>query len=179
MRIIKSTALSIIILFISLSLSAQENIKIKKSDFQIDIKEVGFKEAWKEIKEGERLFTAGIGTFPDALKHYLRAAKYNSDCAELNYKIGVCFLVTDKFYHATEYLEKAYLKDNTVADDIHYMLARGYHLNLDFDNAIEQYKAYYSTFSVKELELFDVGVDNYIKQCKYGKELVNSPVRVH
>jgi outer membrane protein OmpA-like peptidoglycan-associated protein/tetratricopeptide (TPR) repeat protein len=178
MRIIKSTALSFIILIISFSLSAQENIKIKKSDFQIDIKEVGFKEAWKEIKEGERLFTAGIGTFPDALKHYLRANKYNSDCAQLNYKIGVCYLVTDKFYYATEFLEKAYLKDNTVADDIHYMLARAYHLNLDFDNAIEQYKAYYSSFSVKELEDFDVGVDNYIKQCKYGKELVNDPVRV-
>jgi len=178
MRIIKSTALSFIILIISFSLSAQENIKIKKSDFQIDIKEVGLKEAWKEVKEGEKLFTAGIGTFPDALKHYLRASKYNPDCAELNYKIGVCYLVTDKFYYATEFLEKAYLKDNNVADDIHYMLARGYHLNLDFDNAIEQYKAYYSTFSVKELEDFEVGVDNYIKQCKYGKELVNDPVRV-
>ncbi len=160
------------------SLSAQENIKIKKSDFQIDIKEVGLKEAWKEVKEGERLFTAGIGTFPDALKHYLKAKKYNSDCAELNYKIGVCYLVTDKFYYATEFLEKAYLKDNNVADDIHYMLARGYHLNLDFDNAIEQYKAYYSSFSVKELDKFEVGVDNYIRQCKYGKELVNEPVRV-
>lgn len=178
MRILKLTTLSIIIILLCFSLSAQENIKIKKSDFQIDIKEVGFKEAWKEIKEGEKLFTAGIGTFPNALKHYLRAAKYNSDCPELNYKIGVCYLVTDKFYYATEYLEKAYLKDNNVADDIHYMLARGYHLNLDFDNAIEQYKAYYSSFSVKELENFEVGVDNYIKQCKYGKELVSQPVRV-
>ena len=178
MRILKLTTLSIIIILLGFSLSAQENIKIKKSDFQIDIKEVGFKEAWKEIKEGEKLFTAGIGTYPNALEHYLRAAKYNSDCPELNYKIGVCYLVTDKFYYATEYLEKAYLKDNNVADDIHYMLARGYHLNLDFDNAIEQYKAYYSSFSVKELENFEVGVDNYIKQCKYGKELVSQPVRV-
>ena len=178
MRILKLTTISIIIILLGFSLSAQENIKIKKSDFQIDIKEVGFKEAWKEIKEGEKLFTAGIGTYPNALEHYLRAAKYNSDCPQLNYKIGVCYLVTDKFYYATEYLEKAYLKDNNVADDIHYMLARGYHLNLDFDNAIEQYKAYYSSFSVKELENFEVGVDNYIKQCKYGKELVSQPVRV-
>ncbi len=101
-------------------ISAQEDIKIKKSDFQIEIKEVGFKEAWKDIKEGEKLFTAGIGTFPDALEFYLKANKYNSDCAPLNYKIGVCYLATDKFYYATEYLEKAYLKDNNVADDIHY-----------------------------------------------------------
>jgi len=179
MKIIISTILSLLILFVVGQVSiAQENIKIKKADFQIEIKEVGFTDAWKDIKEGEKLFNAGLGTFPSALEHYLRANKYNSDCAQLNYKIGVCYLATDKFYYATEYLEKAYLKDNNVTRDIHYMLARAYHLNLDFENAIENYKAYYSSFSVKELEKFEVGVDNYIKQCKYGKDLVNKPVRV-
>ncbi|MCD4833081.1 MAG: OmpA family protein [Bacteroidales bacterium] len=179
MKIIKSTILTLIIFFVVGQVSiAQENVKIKKADFQIVIKEVGFTDAWKDIKEGEKLFTAGMGTYPNALEHYLRANKYNSDCAKLNYKIGVCYLVTDKFYYATEYLEKAYLKDNNVTRDIHYMLARAYHLNLDFDNAIENYKAYYSSFSVKELEKFEVGVDNYIKQCKYGQDIVNKPVRV-
>lgn len=179
MKIIKQTILSLFVFLLIGEFSiAQENIKIKKRDFQIEIKEVGFKDAWKNIKEGEKLFSAGLGTFADALQYYLKAYKYNSDCAQLNYKIGVCYLATDKFYHATEYLEKAYLKDNNVTDDIHFMLARAYHLNLDFDNAIENYKAYYSSFSLKELEKFEVGVDNYIKQCKYGQELVNSPVRV-
>ena len=179
MKMIKTTILSLLI-FITISqfADAQEDVKIKKSDFRIEIKEVGFGDAWKHVKEGEKLFSAGLGTFPQALEHYLKAYKYNSDCAKLNYKIGVCYLATDKFYHATEYLEKAYLKDNNVADDIHYMLARAYHLNLDFENAIDQYKAYYSSFSVKELEKFDIGVDNYIKQCKYGMDLVNNPVRV-
>lgn len=179
MKVIKITIISFLILFTTAQFAiSQEDIKIKKSDFRIEIKEVGFKDAWKNVKEGEKLFSAGLGTFPQALEHYLKAYKYNSDCAKLNYKIGVCFLATDKFYHATEYLEKAYLKDNNVTDDIHYMLARAYHLNLDFENAIEQYKAYYSSFSVKELEKFEVGVDNYIKQCKYGMDLVNNPVRV-
>ncbi|MCK5170606.1 MAG: OmpA family protein [Bacteroidales bacterium] len=179
MKIIKSTILSFLILFVVGQVSiAQENIKIKKADFQIEIKEVGFTDAWKDIKEGEKLFNAGLGTYPSALEHYLRANKYNSDCAKLNYKIGVCYLATDKFYYATEYLEKAYLKDNNVADDVHLMLARAYHLNLDFDNAIENYKAYYSSFSVKDLEKYDINVDKYIKECKYGKDLVNKPVRV-
>jgi outer membrane protein OmpA-like peptidoglycan-associated protein len=75
-------------------------------------------------------------------------------------------------------LEKAYLKDNNIAGDVHLMLARAYHLNLDFNNAIENYKAYYSSFSVKELEKYDISVDKYIKECKYGQELVNNPVRV-
>lgn len=179
MKLINTIIISFLILFTTSQFAiSQEDVKIKKSDFRIEIKEVGFKDAWKNVKEGEKLFSAGLGTFPQALEHYLKAFKYNSDCAKLNYKIGVCFLATDKFYHATEYLEKAYLKDNNVTDDIHYMLARAYHLNLDFENAIEQYKAYYSSFSVKELEEFEVGVDNYIKQCKYGMDLVNNPVRV-
>lgn len=179
MRIIKLTIFSLFIFLLNSTMSiAQENVKIKKSDFQIDIKEVGFKEAWKDIKTGEKLYNAGIGTFPDALKYYLKANKYNSDCAKLNYKIGVCYLATDKFYNATEYLEKAYLKDNNVTDDIHMMLARAYHLNMDFENAIEHYKAYYNSFSMKELDKYNINVDKYIRQCKYGQELVNSPVRV-
>ena len=179
MRIIKITILSLFILITNgLFIMAQENLKIKKSDFRIEIKEVGFKDAWKYVKEGEGLFTAGLGTFPQALAYYLKAVKYNSDCAKLNYKIGVCYLATDKFYYATEYLEKAYLKDNNIAIDVHLMLARAYHLNLDFNNAIENYKAYYSSFSVKELEKYDISVDKYIRECKYGQEHVNNPVRV-
>ncbi|NOQ24602.1 MAG: OmpA family protein [Bacteroidales bacterium] len=179
MRIIKITILSLFILITNgLLIKAQENLKIKKSDFRIEIKEVGFKNAWKNVKEGEELFTAGLGTFPEALVYYLKATKYNSECAKLNYKIGVCYLATDKFYNATEYLEKAYLKDNNIADDVHLMLARAYHLNLDFNNAIENYKAYYSSFSVKELEKYNISVDKYIKECKYGQELVNNPARV-
>ncbi|HRW62005.1 MAG TPA: OmpA family protein, partial [Bacteroidales bacterium] len=53
-----------------------------------------------------------------------------------------------------------------------------YHLNLEFDKAIESYKAYYSTFSLKELEKLEINIDKYIKECNYGKDLVNNSVRV-
>jgi outer membrane protein OmpA-like peptidoglycan-associated protein/tetratricopeptide (TPR) repeat protein len=179
MKLIKS-ALIIILLVLSFGFNSysQEDLKIKKSDFQIEIKEVGFKDAWKEVKQAEKLFSAGLGTYPDALELYLRSAKYNSDCAKLNYKIGVCYLATDKFYYASEFLEKAYLKDNRVADDIYLMLARAYHLNLAFDKAIENYKAYFDSFTTKEIEKYDIKVDKYIKECRYGQDLVNQPVRV-
>ncbi len=179
MKILRYAILSLILVTqTSLLILAQENVKIKKKDFRIEIKDVGFKDAWKEVKAGEKLFSAGLGTYPDALKHYLRAHKYNTDCAKLNYKIGVCYLATNEFYKASDFLEKAYLKNENVTDDIHFMLARAYHLNLNFDQAIDNYKAYYSSFSVKELEDLDVNIDKYIKECKHGKELVNNPVRI-
>ena len=178
MKIFKSLIIVILITVSYNVIFAQEDIKIKKSDFQIDIKEVGFKEAWKDLKEGEKLFSEGLGTYQDALTYYLRANKYNSDCAKLNYKIGVCYLATDKFYYATEYLEKAYLKDNNVSDDIYYIMARAYHLNLDFDKAIENYKAYYDALSAKEKELIGNKIDKFIKECRYAQDMVNNPVRV-
>ncbi|MEE4198194.1 MAG: OmpA family protein [Bacteroidales bacterium] len=179
MKILKSIILTLILVTqVSLYVEAQENVKIKKKDFRIDHKEVGFKDAWKEVKTGEKLFSAGLGTYPQALNYYLRAYKYNSDCPELNYKIGVCYLATNEFYKASDFLEKAFLKNEHVTDDIHFMMARAYHLNLKFDQAIDNYKAYYSSFSVKELEYLEKDIDKYIKECKYGKELVSNPVRV-
>ncbi|MFP4023340.1 MAG: OmpA family protein [Thiohalospira sp.] len=178
MKLLRYAILSLILVTQTSLLLAQENIKIKKKDFRIEIKDVGFKDAWKEVKAGEKLFSAGLGTYPDALMHYLRAHKYNNDCAKLNYKIGVCYLATNEFYKASDFLEKAYLKNENVTDDIHFMLARAYHLNLNFDQAIDNYKAYYNSFSVKELEDIDLNIDKYIKECKHGKELTNNPVRV-
>jgi len=157
---------------------AQEDVNIKKRDFRIEHKEVGFKDAWKNIKKGDKYFTGGFGTYHKALDFYLKAHKYNRDCAKLNYKIGVCCLATDQFYKATDFLEKAYLKDNNVAEDISFMLGRAYHLNLAFDKAIEYYKAYYNEYSSTKQKKFEVGMDNYIKQCKNGKKLVEEPVRV-
>jgi outer membrane protein OmpA-like peptidoglycan-associated protein/tetratricopeptide (TPR) repeat protein len=179
MKILKPIILTLILVTqTSLLIVAQENVKIKKKDFRIEFKEVGFKDAWKEVKAGEKLFSDGLGTYPKALEHYLRAYKYNSECAKLNYKIGVCYLSTNEFYKATDFLEKTYLKDENVTDDIHFMMGRAYHLNLNFDKAIDNYKAYYSSFSVEELEHLEVNIDKYIKECKYGKELVDNPVRV-
>src|SRR6056297_3702150 len=105
MKILKPIILALILVTqTSLLILGQENVKIKKKDFRIEYKEVGFKDAWKEVKAGEKLFSAGLGTYPNALEHYLRAYKYNSDCAKLNYKIGVCYLSTNEFYKATEFL---------------------------------------------------------------------------
>lgn len=179
MKYIKRITFTSILFFgMILNALAQEDIPIKKSDFQIEAKETGFKEAWDDVKNGEKLYSQGIGSLPEALTYYLRAAKYNPDCATLNYKIGVCYLASDKFIYSTDYLLKAFSKNEKISRDIHLLIGRAYHLNLDFDKAIEHYKAYYALFTEKNIGEIKANVDKLIKECKYGRELVNKPVRV-
>ena len=84
-----------VLLFFLHSLAwSQEDVKISKSHFKTGI-EIGFKEAWNSIKEGDKNYKAGVGTYGVARDHYLFAHQYNPNNAELNYKLGVCYLFTD------------------------------------------------------------------------------------
>ena len=56
---------------------AQENVKISKGQFKTGI-DTGFKEAWSSIKEGDKNYKAGVGTYDIARDHYLFAQQYNS-----------------------------------------------------------------------------------------------------
>ena len=77
-----------IVFSISLSLYSysQENVKVKKIEFKTENTE-GLNEAWKSIKQGDKYFKEGKGTYRDARNQYLSANEYNPENAELNYKI--------------------------------------------------------------------------------------------
>jgi len=156
---------------------SQQKVKVIKSEFKTE-NEAGFEEAWKSIKTGDKLFKAGLGTYRDARQHYIFANKYNSENPELNYKIGICYLFTDDKYEAINYLRKAYIADNQISTNIHYMLARAYHLSLDFDRAIEEYNKYLSALSPKQLSKESGEIRHLIQECGNGKALVAEPVRV-
>lgn len=162
-----------IFFLISFSLCAQQNVRIRKTEFKK--KKEGLKEAWKNIRTGNDYFQSGIGTMRLARKYFLDASEYNSKNAELNYKIGVCYLFSDTKFESIKYLKKAYGLKQDVAEDIHFMLGRAYHLILDFDNAISHYELYKKTkLPVERISL----INKYIEECHNGKELVGSSVRV-
>jgi outer membrane protein OmpA-like peptidoglycan-associated protein len=157
----------------SLSLYSQENPRIRKSEFKKE--KEGLKEAWKSVRSGNNYYSNGIGTMRLARKYYLDAYEYNSENPELNYKIGVCYLFSDTKYESINYLKKAYGLNQDVTDDIHYMIARAYHLILDFDNAIAHYELYKKNKLSADMAS---KVNKHIEECHNGKELVESPVRV-
>ncbi len=157
-------------------LNSQENVRIHRSEFKI--KNEGFRESWKAVKKGNRNYRFGKSTYRDAREYYLKAYKYNDKNAELNYKIGICYLYSDNKAEAIKYLKKAFELNPKVTEDIHFQLARAYHMNLDFDNAVKEYTNYKSNVSQRKLKKLDTNIDTYIRECETGKSLISQPQRV-
>lgn len=155
---------------------AQEDVRISKNDFK-DLKE-GFDEAWENIREGENYFERGKIFYKMALPHYLAANKYNPDNAELNYKIGVCYIYSDKKPKALSYLQQASKLKSDVAKDILYFTARAYHYNYKFDEAVEAYTTYRNSLSSRDFKEEGRKIDKLIQECYNGKELMKNPLRV-
>ena len=156
---------------------AQEDVKISKNSFKTGI-DTGFKEAWDSVKEGDRNFKEGKGTYPVARDHYLYALQYNPDNAALNYKLGVCYLFTDNKYEAINYLLRAYTLDGEVSGDIHMLLGMAYQLVLEFDKAMEQYNTHSSQLDPTEKQAYSKTLAKRFDECMNGKNLSRNPVRV-
>jgi hypothetical protein len=60
-----------IFLLSNVSISAQQRARVKKSEFKII--NTGFKDAWKAVRQGNKYFDEGPGTYRDARKEYLKA----------------------------------------------------------------------------------------------------------
>jgi tetratricopeptide (TPR) repeat protein len=167
----------IIILLVQGSLFAQEDVHIRKKEFKTGV-DIGFKEAWKSVKEGDKYYKEGKGTFGMARDHYLYANQYNPANAELNYKIGACYLFTDDKYVAINYLRQAYDLSEDVSEDINLLLGQAYHLVLEFDNATEHYKEYKEKLKGDEQIAYAEVLTKRLAECQYGRTLSQEPVRV-
>lgn len=162
-------------LFVFSNISAQ-NVDFVKSNFPGKEKE--FKEAKAQYKQGNKYFDLGRGMYRTALEYFLKAQAFNGSCADLNYKIGKCYINTIQKTNAIQYLEKANSLDPAVAPDIKYLLGQAYHLNLEFDKAITLLQEYKATLSPDMLAQDGPEIEKRVNACNVGKELIKKPVRV-
>lgn len=176
-NITKLFFLTFVLLSITSSVLAQQNLKINKRSFYVG--EQGFKEAWKAIKQGNAEFIKGKVFYRFALEHYLKAYDYNANNPELTYKIGACYLYSKNKLKSIEYLEKAYEIDQYISFDIDYLLGRAYHLNTEFDKAIEKYEVFKENIPPKEFEKYKPLAERRIQECINGKEIVKEPLRLY
>lgn len=162
-------------LVFSLTTKAQ-NIQFYKSNFPDKPKE--FKEAKANLAQGNKFFDLGPGMYMSALDFFLKAQAFNPNNAELNYKIGACYINSIQKTKSISYLEKALALDPSVSPDAKFLLAKAYHLNLDFDKAIQFYQEYRATLGPEDMATLVPEIEKKIVECNVGKELVQTPARV-
>ena len=136
-------------------------------------------------KENDKGISAGMAVawvsfnneqYYDALRTYKKLYKKAPGNAQLNYRIGLCFVELKQMDTAIFHLEKALSIDTTINSKVYYALGRAYQYNGDLDKAIDNYYKYKSTLSPKQNERHFVNV--YLRQCLTAKEMMANPVNV-
>ncbi len=139
--------------------------------------------ALHSIKEGDRYYDNGPGMYNLAIIQYLKANEFNPKNALLNYKIGRCYLYDNDKTEAIKYFEKAYEIDPRISldmtyNDVNFLMATAYHLDYQFDKAIEKYKEHKNKLTPEQLTKEDNLLDKKIEECHTAKEMVAHPSRV-
>ena len=110
--------------------------------------------------------------FEEAFPLYAQLASiYNKD-PNINYRLGVCMLyASEDKEKPIPFLELA-SKYPDVEKEVFFYLAKAYHLNYRFDDAIKQYQAYQKIASGPKSEKLQVA--HQIEMCKNGKKLLRN-----
>ncbi|HAM99670.1 MAG TPA: flagellar motor protein MotB [Marinilabiliales bacterium] len=163
----KISALFLISVFISTFLFSQENPKIDKKTFFSST--LGIEKAKKDFKIAERHYANGIGTYDEALKHYLKLYGYNSNSPALNYKIGVCYLFTSNKKASLTYFLNS---PPEIAKDYYLLLGRSYQTNLKYDEAKEAYAKYNTSLSRWKRFDFRKDYNQLVSECDASQEIM-------
>ena len=156
--------------------STAQNVEFDKDNFKED--KEGFKLAKENLKQGDELFGMGAVYFKEALPFYAKANAFNPNNADLNYKLGQCYLSSIEKDKALPHLEKALQLNPSIDPTINYHLGKAYHLQLEFDKAITAFSKFQKTAQATQDPKLMNELQMRIKHCYNGKELVKNPVRV-
>ena len=165
-----------LLFFISINCSfAQSRIVADKGSFR------------KNYNEGN--LNLGDNEFDIALQYFLHAYKYDSITANINFKIGFCYLKNATQKHLAEhYLEKAVLDVSKRYNDedpgfkhapiqAYFYLGQSYHVDGRLDEATKMYETYESYVSPKDKEEHAL-VQHFKKQVQNGKQILAAPLNV-
>ena len=133
----------------------------------------------KITREADELYIDEM--FKQALPIYIQLDAIKPENAELNYKIGICYLHTETKSKSIPYFLKAQQYDRKHEfEDINYYIGIAYHYGLEFDKAIEAYEKYKLLLKPKENFSKDMIrlVDKFVANCYTGKTLIKKPLNV-
>jgi outer membrane protein OmpA-like peptidoglycan-associated protein/tetratricopeptide (TPR) repeat protein len=161
--------------------TAQVDVSINKKEFKH--KKAGYKDAWKAVKSGDEFYSINsTGGYKQALEFYEEGIRYNADNAELNYKIGVCYLFNSQMNKAVEHLVKAYQQNANVAYDVKYLTGKALQNSYKFEEAIKEYSDFVNQFQGSGDKNFDSQIlakaKRKIEECNNGINYLKTPARV-
>ncbi len=128
------------VIMLAINVFAQQNVKVEKKEFRTS--KPGYESAWKSVENGDRLYESGPAYYKLAISDYRNALLYNSENAELNYKMGVCYLYSQNRGEALDYFLKSLMLDPLVSSDILLLTGRAYQYNGRFTEAVGKYTEY-------------------------------------
>ena len=166
----------IILLIITCFKSFAQDVEFSKDNFRDKKDEL--KLAKNEIELGDEIMEKEAVFYKNAIPHYLIAYKLNPNNALLNFKLGKCYYHSSFRSKCTSFFEKAYQLNPEVDPEILYYLGMGYHLDMQFDKAIQSFNAMITLFKGKDKTGIVDEMKKYIRQCEYAKVMVKNPVRV-
>lgn len=154
---INNMRLSYLFLFLAIFYCSSAYSQVKNED---DLK----KQADKNFEDEE---------YNEAYKQYAQLVSLYPKDPEYNYRLGVCMLFTEpdkkKPY---SYFQIALKNPAEAPKDVKFYLAKTYHVNYKFDEALKLYNEYKKTApaaSIKKLQ-----VDREIQACANGKRLLSN-----
>ncbi len=110
----------------------------------------------------------------EALEHYSHLDSIHPEIMKYNARLGICYYYADYPDRALHFLKIAH-EAKYHQDNITYYLARAYHLNHQFDEAISFYqKAKIETHNKEKIS----NIERFIQNCNFGKLAIKSPSEV-
>ena len=155
-----------------------QNVEFVKENFESN--KDSFREAKGRLETGDKFYEQGPMFYKLAMYHYFAANQFNPNNAVLNFKIGKCYLYSSNKLRSISFLEKVLKLNPEFDSQVHYMLGKAYHLDLQWDKAIAELKNFQRALNhgTAEETALIADADKHIAECYTGKELVKEPVRV-
>ncbi len=171
----KFIIVTVSILIAVISLAQDSSIPFKKEYFK-DRKD-DYKAAVKDLDDGLDLYEQGEFYWKAAIYKLEKANVFNPNNAQLNYKLGNCYLHATEKAKSLNYFLKAYELRPTIAKDIHYKIGKGYQLNYQFDKAKAEFEIHRMKLEVSETKEL-LKIDKLVLECNEATKLMEDPVRV-
>ncbi len=103
------------------------------------------------------------GKYSESLNLFLKYQRLEPADEEIKQMVGICYYHTNNISNARRYLQFVIGNDKKLDPLAFYYLAKTYHAELDFSNAIKFYKEYLR--QTKQGERFREGVKDEIRRC--------------